>query len=526
MINLESVGYSYGDGDILADVSLRLAPNSFHFLTGPSGAGKSTFLKLCYAELTPKSGTMQMFGMDVVDMSRDDIAAGRQRIGIVHQNCQFLDHLTVTENVTLPLEVAGRVVSAGAASVDDLIAWVGLQNRAQAHPQELSGGERQRLALARAVVMSPDVILADEPTGNVDWDMSLRILQLLVELNKLGKAVLFATHDLNLIRTAKKPCFGAGAEIGEQTAAIGGRRSMRILRAIWAFFFASDNGASRVVPPTGFTARLTVFSAAAMAFLAVFALAFSLASARLATVWSSQLAQTSTIRISAPEDQVQAQAIVALKILETTPGVTRATIMSDADQRALLEPWFGPDLPLDTLPIPTLIEIEETRDGYDTEGLRLRLAADAPGAVLDDHTRWRQPVVKAAGRLRLLGLISVALIVLTTGAIITLAAQSALVANAREIEVLRLIGALDSFIARAFVRRFTRRAGLGAAAGTIVGAAAVAALPVAEVEAGFLTGFGFQGFDWLWLVLIPPLAAFMAFWATRSASIRMLRSLT
>jgi cell division transport system ATP-binding protein len=203
LINLEGVSYSYGDGDILRDVSLRLAPSSFHFLTGPSGSGKSTFLKLCYAELAPDSGNMQIFGNPVDKMSRDDIAIGRQSIGIVHQNCQFLDHLSVTENVMLPLEVAGKVVSAGAASVDDLIAWVGLQNRANAKPPELSGGERQRLALARAVVMSPDVILADEPTGNVDWEMSLRILQLLIELNKLGKAVMFATHDLTLIRSAK-----------------------------------------------------------------------------------------------------------------------------------------------------------------------------------------------------------------------------------------------------------------------------------------------------------------------------------
>jgi cell division transport system permease protein len=301
---------------------------------------------------------------------------------------------------------------------------------------------------------------------------------------------------------------------------------MTVVRGIWDIFFGRENRSSRIVPPTGFTARLTVFSSAAMAFLAVFALAFSLASARLATVWSSQLAQTSTVRISAPAAQLDAQTAVALEILNTTPGVQLARVMSQQDQRKLLEPWFGPDLPLDKLPIPTLIEIEETRSGYDTEGLRLRLAADAPGAVLDDHTRWRQPVVAAAKRLRFVGWVSVLLIIMTTASIITLAAQSALAANAKEIAVLRLIGAIDSYIAQAFVRRFARRAALGALVGTVVGSVTIAAFPTAEVEAGFLTGFGFRGADWFWPLLIPPLVAFVAFWATRSAAKKMLKGLT
>jgi cell division transport system ATP-binding protein len=201
VIELQSVAMNYGGGELFADVSLKLAPGSFQFLTGPSGAGKTTLLKLCYGELVPSAGQVQLFGQEVREMRRDDTARMRRRVGVVHQDCSFLDHLPLAENVALPLTVAGR--AADAAELSELLAWVGLAPHAQALPPQLSGGERQRAALARAVIMAPDVILADEPTGNVDWEMSLRLLTLLVELNRMGKAVLIATHDLNLIRAAK-----------------------------------------------------------------------------------------------------------------------------------------------------------------------------------------------------------------------------------------------------------------------------------------------------------------------------------
>lgn len=201
VISFEQVAYSYGGGELLSDISLRLAPGSFHFLTGPSGSGKSTFLKLCYGELLPTAGRVTLFDRDVRGLSRDDVALSRRRIGVVHQDCKFLDHLPLAANVALPLTVAARASTA--ADLTDLLGWVGLGALADALPPQLSGGERQRAALARAIIMGPDVILADEPTGNLDWEMSLRLLTLLVELNRMGKTVLVATHDLNLIRQAK-----------------------------------------------------------------------------------------------------------------------------------------------------------------------------------------------------------------------------------------------------------------------------------------------------------------------------------
>nr|WP_303626456.1 ATP-binding cassette domain-containing protein [Roseovarius sp. M141] len=203
VIDLENVAYSYGGGELLSDISLQLSPGSFHFLTGPSGAGKTTLLKLLYGALVPTAGHVRVFDADMRALTRDDIALVRRRVGVVHQDCQFLNHLTVAENIALPLLVSDRDMLVEDANLRELIGWVGLTQRANARPPELSGGERQRAALARAIIMSPDVILADEPTGNVDWEMSQRLMRLLFELNRMGKTVVIATHDLALIRAAK-----------------------------------------------------------------------------------------------------------------------------------------------------------------------------------------------------------------------------------------------------------------------------------------------------------------------------------
>lgn len=202
MIEFEDVAYSYGGAELFSSLNLTLSPGSFHFLTGPSGAGKTTLLKLCYGELLATQGEVRLFTQSAQSLGRDDVANVRRRIGVVHQDCQFLDHLPLIDNIALPLTVSGRGAEFN-NDLNDLLSWVGLRKQAPQLPPQLSGGERQRAALARAVIMSPDVLIADEPTGNVDWEMSQRILGLLVELNKMGKTVLIATHDLNLIRAAK-----------------------------------------------------------------------------------------------------------------------------------------------------------------------------------------------------------------------------------------------------------------------------------------------------------------------------------
>jgi len=289
--------------------------------------------------------------------------------------------------------------------------------------------------------------------------------------------------------------------------------------------FLGDPQAARVVPPSGFTAQLTLFVSGAMAFLAVFALALSLASGRLATRWAEELARSATLRINAPADQRAAQTEAALTILRQTPGVARARALSVEEQTALLAPWFGSDLALDDLPVPQLIEVIEGEPGYDAAGMRLRLAAEVPGAVLDDHTRWRRPLVDAATSLRRLGWVSVLLIGGATAAMITLAANAALSANAQVIEVLRLVGARDRYIAQAFVRRFTLRALIGASVGVAFGLAGVLLLPEASDEGGFLTGLGFQGGSWLLPLLIPVMGALVAFVATWAAAHRTLKGL-
>ena len=291
--------------------------------------------------------------------------------------------------------------------------------------------------------------------------------------------------------------------------------------SLWALL-RGDGQADRAVPPSGITARLTLLTAEAMAFLAVFALAFWGATGRLADRWSAELARTSTLRISAPEVEADAQLAAALRVLETTPGVASARALTDEEERALLEPWFGPDLPIESLPIPRLVEIVETEEGYDATGLRARLQAEVPAAVLDDHTRWRAPLIAAAERLRLFGALALVLIGGALVAMVTLAAQASLAANAQVIRVMRLVGARDAYIARAFVRRFTVRAVLGALAGTVAGVLAVRLVPAVAQE-GFLAGLGLGGADWLGLALIPLFAGGAAFAATRAAALSTLR---
>jgi len=199
------VGLSYdGQIDVLKDVNLVIRNGDFRFLTGPSGAGKTSLLKMIYLAHKPTSGSLSLFGQNVADMPRSDQPAIRRRIGVVFQEFRLLDHLTAFENVALPMRVAGVNQLDYRQDVTELLTWVGLGRKMDALPATLSGGEKQRVALARALVSKPDLILADEPTGNVDPIMGERIMRLLVELNRLGTAVIVATHDLALVRRMKK----------------------------------------------------------------------------------------------------------------------------------------------------------------------------------------------------------------------------------------------------------------------------------------------------------------------------------
>ena len=286
-----------------------------------------------------------------------------------------------------------------------------------------------------------------------------------------------------------------------------------------------DAATQGIVPSSGFTAQLTIMASGTMAFLAVFALALSLAAGRLAERWGDELAQTATIRIVAPQAEQQAMAEAVIDILETTAGVSFARALNASEQAALLAPWFGGDFDISALPVPQLIEVIRDEDGFDAEGLRLRLAAEVPTAVLSDHDAWRAPLVQAAQRLRALAIVSVFLLAITMAAMVTLAANAALAANAQVISVLRLVGATDGFIAQAFIRRFSLRAFAGASAGMICGMVAVLILPPASDRGGFLTGLGFQGAEWLWPLLIPVLAAGVAFFATGRSARRVLQEL-
>jgi cell division transport system ATP-binding protein len=206
MVRLESVGLRYGSGpEILKDVTFSLAPGAFCFLTGPSGAGKTSLLRLLFLALKPTRGHISVFGEDAATLPRRKLPVLRRRIGLVFQEYNLLDHLSVFDNVALPLRVVGQRPDSYRRDVMDLLAWVGLANQAQAFPATLSGGEKQRVAIARAVISKPEMLLADEPTGNVDHDLAMRLLHLFLELNRLGTTVFLATHDDSLIRQAKAP---------------------------------------------------------------------------------------------------------------------------------------------------------------------------------------------------------------------------------------------------------------------------------------------------------------------------------
>lgn len=200
MVRFENVGLRYGMGtEVLKDISFSVEPQSFQFLTGPSGAGKTTLLRLILMSLKPTRGFISLFGQDASQLAKDDISAIRRRIGVVFQDFRLLNHLTTYENVALPLFVQGQEEATYRPQVIELLRWVGLGDHIHSYPPVLSGGEKQRAAIARALIVQPELLLADEPTGNVDPTLAKRLLRLFMELNKSGTSVIIATHDLALM---------------------------------------------------------------------------------------------------------------------------------------------------------------------------------------------------------------------------------------------------------------------------------------------------------------------------------------
>ncbi len=206
MVRFENVGLRYGLGpEVLQDVSFSLGPGSFHFLVGPSGAGKSSLLRLMYMALKPSRGLINLFGRDIATTSRHDLPALRRRVGVVFQEFRLMRHLSAFDNVALPLRVAGTRKSEIQHNVEELLSWVGLRDHMNARPPTLSGGQQQRLAIARAVIARPKLLLADEPTGNVDDQMAMRLMHLFEELNKLGTTIVIATHNETLVKRLGHP---------------------------------------------------------------------------------------------------------------------------------------------------------------------------------------------------------------------------------------------------------------------------------------------------------------------------------
>ena len=206
VVRFENVGLRYGLGpEVLQDTYLSLNQGSFHFLIGPSGAGKSSLLKLIYLALRPTRGQISLFGKDIATTTRADLPALRRKVGVVFQQYRLLDHLSAFDNVALPLRIAGIREADVRNHVEELLSWVGLQNHMQARPATLSGGQQQRVSIARAVIARPRLLLADEPTGNVDDRMAIRLMHLFEELNRLGTTVVIATHNQTLVERLNYP---------------------------------------------------------------------------------------------------------------------------------------------------------------------------------------------------------------------------------------------------------------------------------------------------------------------------------
>ncbi len=290
---------------------------------------------------------------------------------------------------------------------------------------------------------------------------------------------------------------------------------MRFLFMLWKAFFNNPDHL-QVVPNTGFTKWLTTFTAGAMSFLAVVGLAFSLICSDLSNEWGESL-KNSSLRLSAPTDLLEKQTKVALAILEQTSGVKSARLVGISAKKKLLEPWLGVDFPLEAIAMPALIEIHETEAGVDYEGLRLRLSAELPSAILDNHAEWRRPIEVVSKLVSQLGMFTVILIMLSSIAMVTMASNAALSANVKVLRVLRLVGAFDTFIVTSFVRIFTLRIFLGSLTGTVCAGIVLFLIPTFSENLGILDVVSLEIKDTIYIACVPFLFAIISIFATRNA---------
>jgi cell division transport system permease protein len=251
--------------------------------------------------------------------------------------------------------------------------------------------------------------------------------------------------------------------------------------------------------------------------------ASGLAAGRLAAAWGGELAETATLQVFAAPDVIEDQARAALDVLRTTPGVRAVRMVDMAEQERLLEPWLGPDVPVESLPLPLLIEVSTDRDALDPASLELRLAEEAPGAVYDDHAAWRRPLVATAERVRLAALAGLGLLALALAAALALAVRAALAAHRPALETLRLVGAEDDFVAGALARRLSRRTALAVLAGTAAAMGLLGLLPQASEQGFFLVGIGLAGWHWLLPLAVPAAAALLAWGVSRRVAMASLR---
>ena len=290
---------------------------------------------------------------------------------------------------------------------------------------------------------------------------------------------------------------------------------MRFLFMLWRAFFNNPDHL-QVVPNTGFTKWLTTFTAGAMSFLAVVGLAFSLICSDLSNEWGESL-KNSSLRLSAPTDLLEKQTKVALAILEQTSGVKSARLVGISAKKKLLEPWLGVDFPLEAIAMPALIEIHETEAGVDYEGLRLRLSAELPSAILDNHADWRRPIEVVSKLVSQLGMFTVILIILSSISMVTMASNAALSANVKVLRVLRLVGAFDTFIVTAFVRIFTLRVFLGSLTGTVCAGLVLFLIPTFSENLGILDVVRLEIKDTIYIACVPFLFAIISIFVTRNA---------